>query len=86
MKAGDLRRESDDELATRLLQLCKEAFNLRFQQASGQLENTSRRRQVRRTIAQVKTMLAERRAAAAAKTKTAAAKTTAKTPAKTPRA
>ena len=77
MKAADLRRETDDELATRLLQLCKEAFNLRFQQASGQLENTSRRRQVRRTIAQVKTMLAERQAVAA---KAAAAKTPAKTP------
>ena len=46
-----------DELKADLLQLRKEAFNLRFQQASGQLENTSRIRQVRRDIARIKTAL-----------------------------
>ena len=51
--------------ADQLLKLCKEAFNLRFQQASGQLENTARRRQVRRDIARVKTLQGQRAAAAA---------------------
>ena len=51
MKAADLRPKTDDELSDQLVQLRKEAFNLRFQQASGQLENTVRRRQVRRDIA-----------------------------------
>lgn len=60
MKAADLRRKTDDELADQLAQLKKEAFNLRFQAASGQLENTTRKRVVRRTIACVKTILAER--------------------------
>jgi len=64
MKSEDLRRQTEDELSAALLRLCKEAFNLRFQQASGQLENTARRRQVRRDIARIKTILAERRAAA----------------------
>jgi large subunit ribosomal protein L29 len=61
MKASDLRMKSNDELEADLLQLCKEAFNLRFQQASGQLENTARRRQVRRDIARVKFILSQRR-------------------------
>ncbi|MCW5699183.1 MAG: 50S ribosomal protein L29 [Rhodospirillales bacterium] len=61
MKAQDLKTKSDDELKDQLTQLRKEAFNLRFQTASGQLENTSRRRQVRRDIARVKTILGERR-------------------------
>ena len=61
MKASDLRAKTDDELAEQLHQLRKEAFNLRFQVASGQLENTARRRAVRRGIAQVKTILGERR-------------------------
>lgn len=64
MKAGDLRTKTDDELGDQLLRLCKEAFNLRFQQASGQLENTARRRQVRRDIARVKSIQGERRSAA----------------------
>ncbi|QLH39859.1 MAG: 50S ribosomal protein L29 [Defluviicoccus sp.] len=69
MKAEDLRRKSDDELADMLLQLRKEGFNLRFRQASGQLENTVQRRNVRRDIARVKTILGQRRAdASAAKT------------------
>ncbi|MBL8667966.1 MAG: 50S ribosomal protein L29 [Rhodospirillales bacterium] len=66
MKATDLRHRSDDELQDQLLRLSKEAFNLRFQQASGQLENTARRRQVRRQIAQIKTVQAQRKVAAAA--------------------
>lgn len=70
MKIADLRRKTDDELADQLVKLCKEGFNLRFQQASGQLENTARRRQVRRDIARVK-LLQGQRAAAAAKAPTA---------------
>lgn len=61
MKPEDLRRKTDDELESDLLQMRKEVFNLRFQQASGQLENTARRREVRRDIARVKTILGERR-------------------------
>lgn len=60
MKAADLRTKSEDELTDQLGQLEKEAFNLRFQTASGQLENTARRRQVRRDIARIKTILTER--------------------------
>lgn len=61
MKVEDLRQNSEDELKQHVLDLKKEAFNLRFQRASGQLENTSRVRQVRRDIARVKTVLNERR-------------------------
>lgn len=57
MKAADVRQKTDDELNEMLLDLRKEAFNLRFQTASGQLENTARVRQVRRDIARVKTTL-----------------------------
>ncbi|WP_299616952.1 50S ribosomal protein L29 [Pelagibius sp.] len=57
MKAADLRSKSADELKESLLDLRKEQFNLRFQQASGQLENTARVRQVRRDIARIKTIL-----------------------------
>ncbi|MGF1641057.1 MAG: 50S ribosomal protein L29 [Rhodospirillales bacterium] len=67
MKAADLRQKSDDELRDQLVQLKKEAFNLRFQAASGQLENSARKRVVRRAIARVKTILAERRRRAEAK-------------------
>lgn len=66
MDANDLRRKSDDELADQLAQLRKEQFNLRFQVASGQLENTARRRQVRRDIARVKTIQGERQRSAKA--------------------
>jgi large subunit ribosomal protein L29 len=65
MKATDLRTKSDDELKEQLRDLHKEAFNLRFQAASGQLENTARVRRVKRTIAQVKTVIGERSRAAA---------------------
>jgi large subunit ribosomal protein L29 len=60
MKAGDLKGKSPDELTGQLGDLQKEAFNLRFQKASGQLENTARVRQVRRDIARIKTILAAR--------------------------
>jgi large subunit ribosomal protein L29 len=60
MKAGDVRAKTDDELKSELEHLGKEIFNLRFQKASGQLENTSRARQARRDIARIKTVLGER--------------------------
>jgi len=60
MKAADIRAKTDDELKGELDQLAKEAFNLRFQRASGQLENTARVRQVRRDIARIKTIMGER--------------------------
>jgi large subunit ribosomal protein L29 len=60
MKAADLRTKTDDELGTMLAQLKKEQFNLRFQKATGQLEKTDRVRAVRRDIARVKTLMAER--------------------------
>ena len=60
MKAGDLRVKTPDQLKTDLSQLQKEQFNLRFQRASGQLENTSRVRIVRRDIARIKTILAQK--------------------------
>ena len=58
MKAADLRAKTPDELSDQLLQLKKEQFNLRFQRATGQLENTARVREVRRDIARIKTILA----------------------------
>ena len=58
MKAADLRAKTKDELSDQLLQLKKEQFNLRFQRATGQLENTARVREVRRDIARIKTILA----------------------------
>ena len=60
MKATDLRLKTDDELKDQLTGLRKEAFNLRFQKASGQLENTARARQVRRDIARIKTVLRQK--------------------------
>ncbi len=62
MKAADVRQKTDDELKEMLIDLRKEGFNLRFQQASGQLENTARVRAVRRDIARVKTTLHTRKA------------------------
>jgi large subunit ribosomal protein L29 len=56
----DLRAKSVDELKDQLIGLRKEAFNLRFQKASGQLENTSQVRRVRRDIARIKMLLGER--------------------------
>ena len=60
MKVADVRAKSTDELKTELVALKKEAFNLRFQAASGQLENTARVRAVRRDIGRIKTILNER--------------------------
>lgn len=65
MKAEDIRAKSEDELKDQLVSLKKEQFNLRFQKASGQLENTARVREVRRDIARIKTILTDRRGAAA---------------------
>jgi large subunit ribosomal protein L29 len=63
MKATDARAKTEDELTGELDVLGKEIFNLRFQRANGQLENTARVRQVRRDIARIKTLLGERRRA-----------------------
>jgi len=57
MKIEDLRAKTPDQLNGELIALKKEAFNLRFQKASGQLENTARVRQVRRDIARIQTLL-----------------------------
>ncbi|QKV18231.1 50S ribosomal protein L29 [Oricola thermophila] len=59
MKASDVRAMSADQLADELAKLKKEQFNLRFQKATGQLEKTSRVREVRRDIARIKTIAAE---------------------------
>ena len=66
MDAKELRDKTLDQLRDELTSLKKEAFNLRFQQATNQLENTSRMRVVRRDAARVKTILNEKAAAAAA--------------------
>jgi large subunit ribosomal protein L29 len=63
MKPGDLRAMTVDQLDDEALKLKKERFNLRFQRATGQLENTARVRLVRRDIARVKTIAALKRAA-----------------------
>jgi len=59
MKTTDLRAKSKDELRDELVSLKKEQFNLRFQAASGQLENTARVKQVRRDVARIQTILTE---------------------------
>ena len=64
MKPDDARAMTPDQLGDELLRLKKEQFNLRFQRATGQLENTSRVRQVRRDIARVQTVAQQKRAAA----------------------
>jgi large subunit ribosomal protein L29 len=61
---ADIKLLTDDQLSDELLKLKKEQFNLRFQRATGQLENTSRVRVVRRDIARIKTIAAAKRAAA----------------------
>jgi large subunit ribosomal protein L29 len=68
MNASDLREKTPDQLRDELVQLKKEAFNLRFQQATGQLENTARMRVVKRDTARVKTILNEMATAAAGET------------------
>jgi large subunit ribosomal protein L29 len=66
MNAEELRTKTPDQLRDQLLALKKEAFNLRFQKATGQLENTARMRRVRRDAARVLTILNEKAASAAA--------------------
>ena len=66
-KADDMRAKSADELNTQLTTLKKEQFNLRFQRANGQVENTGRIRVLRRDIARIETVLTEQRRAAQAK-------------------
>jgi large subunit ribosomal protein L29 len=61
MKAEEVRGLTADQLDDRLVKLKKEQFNLRFQRATGQLENTSRVREVRRDIARIKTVQAQKR-------------------------
>ncbi|WP_375259909.1 50S ribosomal protein L29 [Citreimonas sp.] len=65
MNASELRDKTPDQLRDQLVQLKKEAFNLRFQAATGQSENTARMRVVRRDVARVKTILNEKAAATA---------------------
>lgn len=60
MKAAALREKTDDQLQDEILKLKKEQFNMRFQKATGQLENTARIGVVRRDIARMKTVLNER--------------------------
>ena len=66
MTATELKTKTPDQLRDQLVALKKEAFNLRFQQATGQLENTARMRAVRRDAARVKTVLNQKAAEAAA--------------------
>ena len=66
MNAQELRDKTPDQLREELSNLKKEAFNLRFQQATGQLENTARMRSVKRDVARVKTVLTQKAAPAAA--------------------
>ena len=66
MKAEDVRAKSEDQLKDQLVALKKEQFNLRFQKATGQLENTARVRQVRRDIARIQTILREKTQTSAA--------------------
>ncbi|SCY84325.1 50S ribosomal protein L29 [Paracoccus tibetensis] len=66
MDAQELKSKTPDQLKDQLVALKKEAFNLRFQAATGQLENTARMRVVRRDVARVKTILNQKAAEAAA--------------------
>ena len=67
MKFDELTKQTDDQLVDQLAELKREQFNLRFQAATNQIEKPSRVREVRRTIAQIKTLQNERAAAASAK-------------------
>jgi large subunit ribosomal protein L29 len=66
MKPADARSLSDDQLHENMVSLQREAFNLRFQKASGQLESTAQMREIRRDIARIKTIIGERRRSQAA--------------------
>jgi len=83
MKASDARAMSIDQIDDEVLKLKKEQFNLRFQRATGQLENTSRVREVRRDIARLKTIARDKRLGAAG---SAAAPAAAVRPKRAPRA
>ena len=63
-QAENLRANTVDELKTKVVELKKEQFNLRFQRASGELENTARMRTIRREIARIKTVLGQKLASA----------------------
>jgi large subunit ribosomal protein L29 len=65
MKAADVKAMTPDQLKDELIKLKKEQFNLRFQKATGQIENTARVRQIRRDIARIKTSQRERAQSAA---------------------
>lgn len=65
VKAADIRLKTDKELQTRLMELRKEQFNLRFQKATGQLANTARMTAVRKEIAKITTVIGERQRKAA---------------------
>ena len=65
MKAQELRDKTPEQLREQLVALKKEAFNLRFQQATGQMESTARMRAVRRDVARIKTVMNQKAAAAA---------------------
>ena len=73
MKPADLRDKTPDQLRDQLASLKKEAFNLRFQQATGQLESTARMQVVRRDVARVKTIINQKAAAAAGANETTGA-------------
>jgi large subunit ribosomal protein L29 len=73
LAASDLRDKTPDQLREQLESLKKEAFNLRFQGATGQLESTARMKTVRRDVARVKTVMNEKARAAASGGETAAA-------------
>ena len=74
MKAGQVRDMTSDQLGDELVKLKKEQFNLRFQAASGQLENTARVRQIRRDIARIQT-ISRQKPAGGVEVKTATTKT-----------
>jgi large subunit ribosomal protein L29 len=63
MKAGDVKQMTPDQLKDELIKLKKEQFNLRFQKATGQIENTARVRKIRRDIARIKTSQQQRASA-----------------------
>lgn len=60
MKIAEIKGKTPDQLREQLVALKKEQFNLRFQQAAGQLENTARFRQIRRDVARIKTVLTQK--------------------------
>ena len=66
MKAAELKEKSPEQLREQLVALKKEAFNLRFQQATGQIESTARMRSVRKDVARVLTVMNQKAASAAA--------------------